>query len=94
MMLPTLQLEMEEEPPKEQIHPIVERLITLGFAKEDMGGAWEVAQTKAVEVKTAKQTQAAKREEQAELAHLQKMAEMAGVPLEVLAPNLAAKPAA
>jgi hypothetical protein len=51
---------MEEEPPKEQIHPIVERLITLGFAKEDMGGAWEVA----------------------------------GVPLEVLAPNLAAKPAA
>jgi plasmid replication initiation protein len=128
--LPTLQLEMEEEPPKEQIHPIVERLISLGFAvetaqryktkygvkrierniayskakqetglvkdfpsflnaaiKEDMGGAWEVAQTKAVEVKTAKQTQAAKREEQAELAHLQKMAEMAGVPLDVLRPK-------
>ena len=61
---------------------------------EDMGGAWEVAQTKEVEVKTAKQAQAAKREEQAELAHLQKMAEMAGVPLEVLAPHLAAKPAA
>ena len=55
--------------------------------KEDMGGAWEVAQTKEVEVKTAKQAQAAKREEQAELAHLQKMAEMAGVPLDVLRPK-------
>lgn len=125
-----LQREMEEEPPKEQIHPIVERLISLGFAaetakqyktkygikrierniayskakqeaglvkdfpsflnaaiKEDMGGAWEVAQTKEVEVKTAKQAQVAKREEQAELAHLQKMAEMAGVPLETLLPK-------
>jgi len=56
--------------------------------KEDMGGAWEVAQTKEVEVKTAKQAQAAKREEQAELAHLQKMAEMAGVPLDVLRPKV------
>ena len=54
---------------------------------EDMGGAWEVAQTKEVEVKTVKQAQAAKREEQAELAHLQKMAEMAGVPLDVLRPK-------
>ena len=125
-----LQLEMEEESPKEQPHPIIERLISLGFGvetakqyktkygikriernisyakakqeaglvkdfpsflnvaiKEDMGGAWEVAQTKEVEVKTAKQAQAAKREEQAELAHLQKMAEMAGVPLDVLRPK-------
>lgn len=62
--------------------------------KEDMGGAWEVTQTKQEQEKTVKQTQAAKREEQAELAHLQRMAEMAGVPLEVLAPHLAAKPAA
>lgn len=62
--------------------------------KEDMGGAWEVAQAKETEMKTAKQAQAAQREQQAELAHLQKMAEMAGVPLEVLTPHLAAKPAA
>ena len=32
--LPDLQLEMEEEPPKEQPHPVVERLISLGFAVE------------------------------------------------------------
>ncbi len=62
--------------------------------KEDMGGAWEVAQAKQEQEKTVKQAQAAKREEQAELAHLQKIAEMAGVPLEVLAPHLATKPAA
>ena len=55
---------------------------------EDMGGAWEVTQTKEAEVKTAKQAQAAKREEQAELVHLQKMAEMAGVPLDVLRPKV------
>jgi plasmid replication initiation protein len=54
---------------------------------EDMGGAWEVAQTKEVEVKTAKQAQAAKREEQAELAHLKMMAERAGIPLETLLPK-------
>jgi len=126
----TLQLEMEEEPSKEQIHPIVERLITLGFAvetarryktkygvkrierniaytlakqqegvvkdipaylnmaiKEDMGGGWEVAKTKAVEEKTQQQTVSNQRKKQAELAHLQKMAEMAGVPLETLLPK-------
>ncbi len=32
--LPNLQLEMEEEPPKEQPHPIIERLISLGFGVE------------------------------------------------------------
>ena len=128
--LPTLQLEMEEEPPKEQVHPIVERLISLGFAvetaskyktrygvkrierniaytlakqqegvvkdipaylnmaiKEDMGGGWEVVKTKAAEEKTQQQTVSYKREEQAELAHLQKMADMAGVPLETLLPK-------
>ncbi len=128
--LPTLQLEMEEEPPKEQVHPIVERLISLGFAvetaskyktrygvkrierniaytlakqqegvvkdipaylnmaiKEDMGGGWEVVKTKAAEEKTQQQTVSHKREEQAELAHLQKMADMAGVPLETLLPK-------
>ena len=127
-----LQLEMEEEPPKEQPHPLVERLISLGFAvetaqryktkygvkrierniaytlakqqegavkdipaylnmaiKEDMGGGWEVAQTKAVEEKTQQQTISNQREKQAELAHLQKMAEMAGVPLEDLLPKKA-----
>ena len=125
-----LQLEMEEEPPKEQPHPLVERLISLGFAveiaqryktkygtkrierniaytlakqqegavkdipaylnmaiKEDMGGGWEVAKTKAVEEKTQQQTASNQREKQAELAHLQKMAEMAGVPLETLLPK-------
>ncbi|WP_246499851.1 replication initiation protein [Thiothrix unzii] len=125
-----LQLEMEEEPSKEQPHPLVERLINLGFAvetaqryktkygtkrierniaytlakqqegavkdipaylnmaiKEDMGGGWEVAKTKAVEEKTQQQTVSNQREKQAELAHLQKMAEMAGVPLETLLPK-------
>lgn len=123
-----LHLEMEE-PPKEQPHAIIERLIGLGFAaetaskyktrygvkrierniaytlakqqegvvkdipaylnmaiKEDMGGGWEVAKTKAVEEKTQQQTVSNQREKQAELAHLQKMAEMAGVPLEDLLP--------
>ncbi len=127
-----LQLEMEEEPPKEQPHPIIERLIILGFGvetaqryktkygvkrierniaytlakqqegavkdipaylnmaiKEDMGGGWEVAKTKAVEEKTQQQTVSNQREKQAELAHLQKMAEMAGVPLEDLLPKKA-----
>ena len=125
-----LKLEREEEPPKEQVHPIVERLISLGFAvetaskyktrygvkrierniaytlakqqegvvkdipaylnmaiKEDMGGGWEVVKTKAAEEKTQQQTVSHKREEQAELAHLQKMADMAGVPLETLLPK-------
>lgn len=125
----TLQLEMEE-PPKEQTHPIIERLISLGFAvetakryktkygikrierniaytlakqqegavkdipaylnmaiKEDIGGGWDVAKTKAAEEKTKQQTVSNQREKQAELAHLQKMAEMAGVPLETLLPK-------
>ncbi len=128
----TLQLEMEEEPPQEQPHPIVERLINLGFAvetaqryktkygvkrierniaytlakqqegavkdipaylnmaiKEDMGGGWEVVKTKAAEEKTQQQAASTQREKQAELAHLQKMADMAGVPLETLLPKQA-----
>lgn len=127
----TLQLEMED-PPKEQTHPIIERLISLGFAvetakryktkygikrierniaytlakqqegavkdipaylnmaiKEDIGGGWDVAKTKAAEEKTKQQTVSNQREKQAELAHLQKMAEMAGVPLETLLPKQA-----
>ena len=126
-----LQLEMEEEPPKEQVHLIVERLISLGFAvetaskyktrygvkrierniaytlakqqegvvkdipaylnmaiKEDMGGGWEVAKTKVAEEKTQQQAVSLQREERAELAHLQRMAEMAGVPLDVLCPKV------
>lgn len=129
--IPVLQLEMEE-PAKEEVHPVVERLISLGFAveiaqryktkygtkrierniaytlakqqegavkdipaylnmaiKEDMGGGWEVAKTKAVEEKSQQQTVSNQREKQAELAHLQKMAEMAGVPLEDLLPKKA-----
>ena len=121
---------MEEEPPKEQPHPLVERLINLGFAvetaqryktkygvkrierniaytlakqqdgavkdipaylnmaiKEDMGGGWEVAKTKAAEEQTQQQAVSIQREKQAELAHLQKMADMAGVPLETLLPK-------
>ena len=119
-----------EDPPKEQTHPIVERLISLGFAvetakryktkygikrierniaytlakqqegavkdipaylnmaiKEDIGGGWDVAKTKSAEEKTKQQTVSNQREKQAELAHLQKMAEMAGVPLETLLPK-------
>ncbi len=128
--LPTLQLEMTEEPPKEQAHPIIERLVSLGYGvetaqrdlkkygvkrlerniaytlakqqegvvkdipaylnmaiKEDMGGGWEVVKTKAAEEKTQQQAVSTQREKQAELAHLQKMAEMAGVPLETLLPK-------
>jgi hypothetical protein len=124
-----LQLEIEE-PAKEDVHPIVERLISLGFAvetaqryktkygvkrierniaytlakqqegavkdipaylnmaiKEDIGGGWDVAKTKAAEEKTKQQTVSNQREKQAELAHLQKKAEMAGVPLETLLPK-------
>lgn len=55
--------------------------------KEDMGGAWEVAQAKQKQDKTERQAQAARREEQAELAHLKKLAEQAGVPLETLLPK-------
>ena len=125
-----LKLEMPEEPPKEQTHPIVARLISLGYApetaqrdfkkygvkrlerniaytvakqqegvvkdlpaylnqaiREDMGGAWEVVKTKAVEAEAQKQVLSDQREKQAELAHLRKMAEMAGVPLETLLPK-------
>jgi plasmid replication initiation protein len=107
-----LQLEMEEEPPKEQPHPIIERLITLGFGVEtakqyktkygikrierniaytlakkqegivkdippylnkaiveDMGGGWEVMQSKQNQEKAEQQAQAAKREELASQAH-------------------------
>ena len=129
-----LQLEMEEDLPKEQPHPIIERLISLGFAVEtaqryktkygvkrierniayviakqqaglvkdvpaflnqaiqdDLGSAWEVVtQQQAVvnEQQTAKRKQ---QETQADLAHLQKMAELAGVPLEDLLPKKGGK---
>ena len=127
-----LKLEMEEEPPKEQPHPIIERLISLGFGVEtakqyktkygikrierniaytlakkqegivkdippylnkaiveDMGGGWEVMQSKQNQEKAEQQAQAAKREQAAELAHLKTMAERAGVPLEDLLPKKA-----
>lgn len=129
-----LQLEMEENLPKEQPHPIIERLISLGFAVEtaqryktkygvkrierniayviakqqaglvkdvpaflnqaiqdDLGSALEVmTQQQAVvnEQQTAKRKQ---QETQADLAHLQKMAELAGVPLEDLLPKKGGK---
>ena len=110
-----LKLEMEEEPPKEQPHPIIERLISLGFGVEtakqyktkygikrierniaytlakkqegivkdippylnkaiveDMGGGWEVMQSKQNQEKAEQQAQAAKREQLAAQAH-QKM---------------------
>lgn len=124
------QLEMEEEPAKEVLHPVVERLINLGFAletakkyktrfgvkridrniayarakqeaglvkdlpsflnsaiKEDMGGAWEVEQAKEEQKKTEMKEHSAKREEQAELAHLKMLAEKGGIPLETLLPK-------
>lgn len=127
-----LKLEREEEPPKEQPHPIIERLISLGFGVEtakqyktkygikrierniaytlakkqegivkdippylnkaiveDMGGGWEVMQSKQNQEKAEQQAQAAKREQAAELAHLKTMAERAGVPLEDLLPKKA-----
>ncbi|EIJ37028.1 replication initiation protein [Thiothrix nivea] len=55
--------------------------------KEDMGGAWEIAQAKQEQDNAEKQAQAARREQQAELAHLQKLAEQAGIPLETLLPK-------
>lgn len=110
-----LKLEMEVEPPKEQPHPIIERLISLGFGMEtakqyktkygikrierniaytlakkqegivkdippylnkaiveDMGGGWEVMQSKQNQEKAEQQAQAAKREQLAAQAH-QKM---------------------
>jgi len=125
-----LQLEMEEEPPKEQPHPIIERLISLGYAiemaqrdlkkygvkrlerniaytlakkqegvvkniptylnvaiKEDMGGGWESVKIKAAEEKNQQEVVSHKREEQADLAHLQWLAQQAGVPLEDLLPK-------
>jgi hypothetical protein len=127
-----LKMEREEEPPKEQPHPIIERLISLGFGVEtakqyktkygikrierniaytlakkqegivkdippylnkaiveDMGGGWEVMQSKQNQEKAEQQAQAAKREQAAELAHLKTMAERAGVPLEDLLPKKA-----
>jgi hypothetical protein len=126
----TLQLEIEEESPKDQPHPIIERLMSLGYAietakrdlkkygvkrlerniaytlakqqegavkdipaylnmaiKEDMGGGWEVVKIKAVAEQTQQQAVSIQREKQAELAHLQKIADMAGVPLEDLLPK-------
>ena len=62
--------------------------------KEDMGGAWETAQAKQKQEQAERQAQAARREEQLELEHLKRLAEQGGIPLEVLAPNLATKPAA
>lgn len=122
-----LQLEMEEPPAKSPLHPILEKLVELGFAPEtakryknkygvrrierniaytlakqeeglvkdfpaylnkavteDMGQAWETTRKKQVKQKAEREQKAAEREAQAELAHLKKMAEMSGVPLEVL----------
>ena len=56
---------------------------------EDMGGGWEVMQSKQNQEKAEQQAQAAKREQAAELAHLKTMAERAGVPLEDLLPKKA-----
>lgn len=124
------QLEIEEEPAKEVLHPVVERLTNLGFAvetakkyknrfgvkridrniayvmakkeaglvkdipsflnsaiKEDMGGAWEVEQAKAEQKKAEILSQSAKREEEADLAHLKMLAEKGGIPLETLLPK-------
>lgn len=126
----SFQLEMEEKPAEEVLHPVVERLISLGFAletakkykarfgvkridrniayaiakqevglvkdlpcflnsaiKEDMGGAWEVEQAKAEQEQTERRAQSAKREEQAELAHLKMLAKQGNVPLETLLPK-------
>lgn len=55
--------------------------------KDDMGGAWEVTQAKADQDRTEKQARTAQNEQQAELAHLKRMAKMAGVPLETLLPK-------
>lgn len=121
-------LEIEEETlPAPIQHPIVERLINLGFAietarryktkygikhlerniayalakqqeglvkdfpaylnkaiTEDMGGAWVVVKTKQEEEKLVTQAKVNAREKEAELAHLKRLAEMGGVPLEEL----------
>lgn len=58
--------------------------------KEDMGGAWEITQTKLKQDQAERQVQASRREEQSEFAHLKKLSEMSGVPLD----KLVAKPAA
>ena len=124
-----LQLEMEEEPSKEQPHPIIERLISLGFGVEtakqyktkygikrierniaytlakkqegivkdippylnkaiveDMGGGWEVMQSKQNQEKAEQQAQAAKREELAAQAH-QKMTQALAAEADKVKPN-------
>lgn len=58
--------------------------------KEDMGGAWEITQTKLKQDQAERQVQASRREKQSEFAHLKKLSEMSGVPLD----KLVAKPAA
>jgi hypothetical protein len=121
---------MEEEPPKGQAHPIIERLTSLGYGvetaqrdlkkygvkrlerniaytlakqqegvvkdipaylnmaiKEDMGGGWEVVKTKAAEEKTQQEANLKQREEQADLAHWQRIAAARGIPLEDLLPK-------
>lgn len=132
----TLQLEMEEPPAKQSLHPIIEKLVELGFAleiakrykskygvrrierniaytlakqeegavkdippylnkaiTEDMGQAWETNKNKQVKQQAEQQQKAAKREAQADIAHLKRMAEMSGVPLEQLLPKQPVKKA-
>lgn len=132
----TLQLEMEEPPAKQSLHPIIEKLVELGFAleiakrykskygvrrierniaytlakqeegavkdippylnkaiTEDMGQAWETNKNKQVKQQAEHQQKAAKREAQADIAHLKRMAEMSGVPLEQLLPKQPVKKA-
>ncbi|HPE60594.1 MAG TPA: replication initiation protein [Thiolinea sp.] len=52
--------------------------------REDMGAAWELTQIKAVQDKARHQEAGTRREQQAEQAHLQRLAELAGVPVDVL----------
>lgn len=58
---------------------------------EDMGNGWEISQQQQAQREQQQQQQATKREAQADLRHLQKMAEMSGVPLDVLFPKPAKK---
>lgn len=132
----TLQLEMEEPPAKQSLHPIIEKLVELGFAleiakrykskygvrrierniaytlakqeegavkdippylnkaiTEDMGQSWETNKNKQAKQQAEQQQKAAKREAQADIAHLKRMAEMSGVPLEQLLPKQPVKKA-
>lgn len=54
---------------------------------EDMGAAWELSQKKESEEKDRRKAAAKKKAEADDLAHLKKMSEMSGVPLEMLLPN-------